>query len=604
MQLLTILYKLANQNIIRHVDYFFAEFMAKISTHPSDDLILAACLVSHQNSQGDSCIQLKQFAETQLFFSSQLESTSLIAPPLDNWRQALLKCSVIGNSQQSTPMILDEDNHLYLAKYWHYETQISQYLISQNQHPVNINKNLLKQGLSHYFPSSSQVIDWQKIAAITAVLNRCSFISGGPGTGKTTTVTKILALLIEQNLPKQSHIALAAPTGKAAARLTESILQAKQQLSIKPSIAEQLPDQAFTLHRLLKSGHGQHAFFHHANNPLSIDILLIDEASMIDLSMMHHLLTALPSNTRVIFLGDKDQLSSVDAGSVLGDICEHGESFSEERKQLIFELTNDSIGYNENQSALQDQISFLFHSYRFDQHSGIGKLAKQINQGNFESAVEILNQAKFQDIQWSSSIDQHLLEYTQHHLIDYFKITDPIEALQYFNQFRILCATREGSQGVNNINSTIEKILRLHKLTAEHQGFYAGQPVMMNRNNYSLGLFNGDIGVILPDKSADNELRAFFLFSDGTLKSVLPQRLVDFETVYAMTIHKSQGSEFNKVMIILPDIKSTILSRELLYTGVTRAKQHCHIIAPLEILKQAVNGKIIRASGLRKRLSS
>ncbi|ANQ22429.1 exodeoxyribonuclease V subunit alpha [Vibrio natriegens] len=475
----------------------------------------------------------------------------------------------------------------------------------------------------------SACVNWQKVAAAVALTRRFAVISGGPGTGKTTTVTKLLAALIEQAAQEKNlTIKLVAPTGKAAARLTESIGKAVQELPVSPELKAKIPTESSTLHRLLGAIPNSAEFRHNKQNPLHLDILVIDEASMVDLPMMYKVVDALPKHARLILLGDKDQLASVEAGAVLGDICSfHALGYGKEQASAIAKLTGfDTLAHSSNSaSSIADSLCMLQKSYRFDARSGIGQLAKAVNLGSAAS-VDSVWARDFSDIEHFALSSQNYNQMMQTLVQEYGRYLKRIgqqeqdpntgepetltrkakAVLDTFNQCRLLCAIREGDFGVAGLNQRIEKALVARKLIkVRDEIWYHGRPVMVTRNDHGLGLYNGDIGICMRDDNEEEQrLKVFFELPDGSVKSVLPSRVPEHETAYAMTIHKSQGSEFDYTLMILPPDFSPILTRELIYTGITRAKKRLALYAELNVLKRGIKVKTTRASGLVQRLAN
>ncbi|MDX7872712.1 exodeoxyribonuclease V subunit alpha [Aeromonas caviae] len=449
----------------------------------------------------------------------------------------------------------------------------------------------------------------QKLAAATAAARPFAVISGGPGTGKTTTVAKLLAILVETGLQgdKAPAIRLVAPTGKAAARLTESIGAALQALDLPPEWVEAIPTEAGTLHRLLGVIPGRSQFRHHRDNPLHLDLLVVDEASMVDLPMMARLLDALPRHARLILLGDKDQLASVEAGAVLGDICSFIEQgISPAQADWLSRQTGYRLQGTPAGASVRDSLCLLSKSWRFDQHSGIGQLARACNSGD-GAAVEAVWGAGFGDIRlhpWAGEAYNALIAQGVAGYGSYLKAArageDPAAVFKAFNGFQILCALRDGPFGVTGLNERLELALVKAGLIARDGDWYAGRPVMVVRNDHGVGLYNGDMGLCLPDDTG--RLKVWFEQPDGTLRALLPSRLPPHETVYAMTIHKSQGSEFAHTVLVLPDSPSPLLTRELVYTGITRAKVRLDLYGDRALLAQAVRKKTERYSGLAQRL--
>ncbi|USD33127.1 MULTISPECIES: exodeoxyribonuclease V subunit alpha [Vibrio] len=474
----------------------------------------------------------------------------------------------------------------------------------------------------------SVCVNWQKVAAAVALTRRFAVISGGPGTGKTTTVTKLLAALITQanQAGEEPVIKLVAPTGKAAARLTESIGKAVAELPVEPALKDQIPTDASTLHRLLGAVPNSVEFRHNQHNPLHLDILVVDEASMVDLPMMYKLVDALPKHARLVLLGDKDQLASVEAGAVLGDICAfHQQGYSASQANMIAQLTGyQTLAHTANTAvSIADSLCMLQKSYRFDARSGIGQLAKAVNSGSTQK-VDWVWQRDFKDIakfpingESYSQMIQTLVQEYSHYLqrIGQTAIDPDTElaetthhrakaALQLFSKCRLLCAVREGDFGITGLNVRVERALKARKLIqTQDELWYHGRPVMVVRNDHALGLYNGDIGLCLRDNSEGGErLKVFFELPDGSVKAVLPSRVPEHETAYAMTIHKSQGSEFEHTLMILPPDFTPILTRELIYTGITRAKQRLSLYADERVMSRGVKIRTERASGLVSRL--
>ena len=449
----------------------------------------------------------------------------------------------------------------------------------------------------------------QKLAAATAAARPFAVISGGPGTGKTTTVAKLLAILVETGLQagKAPAIRLVAPTGKAAARLTESIGSALQALDLPPEWVEAIPTEAGTLHRLLGVIPGRSQFRHHGGNPLHLDLLVVDEASMVDLPMMARLLDALPSHARLILLGDKDQLASVEAGAVLGDICSFiQQGISPAQAAWLSRQTGYRLQGTPAGATVRDSLCLLSKSWRFDQHSGIGQLARACNSGD-ATAVEAVWAMGFTDISlhpWAGEAYDALIAQGVAGYGSYLKAArageDASAVFKAFNGFQILCALRDGPFGVQGLNERLELALSRAGLIARDGDWYAGRPVMVVRNDHGVGLYNGDMGLCLPDETG--RLKVWFEQPDGTLRALLPSRLPPHETVYAMTIHKSQGSEFAHTVLVLPDSSSPLLTRELVYTGITRAKARLDLYGDRALLAQAVRKKTERYSGLAERL--
>ncbi|MEN8261262.1 MAG: exodeoxyribonuclease V subunit alpha [Pseudomonadota bacterium] len=564
-------------------------------------------LVCSAVAEGHVCIALSAYAGKLAAAEEQI-GTAFVFPDADKWADRLRQSPLVGRPGDFTPLILDHRNRLYLARYWQYESILADSLLARASQPIeSVDANSLRPILDNLFGHNREQPDWQRAAAAAAVLQRFCVISGGPGTGKTSAVIRILAALQMQADGKPLRVALAAPTGKAAARMQDAIRTAKQSLPLNTADLAAIPEHASTLHRLLGSQPNSVYFRHHRGNRLPVDVMVVDEASMIDLALMAKLVDALPDTARLILLGDKDQLASVEAGAVFGDICAargHSERF---RAQLL-ETAGVEIGpAAKTPPPLGDAIMLIRHSYRFTADSGIGELARRINGDQRETAVELLKGDHFGDIAWRnasvSSLKHDLTDRLEQSYGPYIESVradaNPKEIFRVFNRFKVLTAHREGNSGVAGVNVLMEERLRARQYMSYRVQWYPGRPVMVIHNDYNLKLFNGDIGIALMEKE---ELRVFFESAHGTMRSFAPGRLPPHETVYAMTVHKSQGSEFDEVLLLLPDIKTEVLNRSLLYTAVTRAKVRVEIWGRQPALEQAIAALPTRSSGLRDRL--
>lgn len=600
----------SEQGLIRSVDYQFAKLLSGTSDQPlPDSLVLLATLVSHELASGNVCLPLTHLQSPADYWPEE------VATCLDeqDWSQLSFYEDVLGNGEQATPLVLDQQR-VYLYRYWQYEVYVAEQIQGRSQN-TEINDDLLKQSLAELFPVNSETneTDWQRVAAAVAVQKRFAVISGGPGTGKTNTVIKLLALYLRQMMAQgtKANIRLAAPTGKAAARLSESISSAKERLNLSPELATHIPTEATTLHRLLGVIPNSIQFRHDRNNPLHLDMLILDEASMVDLPMMSRLLDALPQHACLVLLGDRDQLASVEAGSVLGDICSWpGElCYSAEQTQQLEKLDCLPKGtpHADSTQGIADSLSLLRKSYRFDENSGIGYLARAVNRGDSKQFSKVVEQG-FSDLEVVSlnrdSYEQ-MLQRTVGFYAELFRKMNTglatTSIIQQLAEFQLLCALREGPYGVAGINQRIRDGLVSRGLVPAEGAWYPGRPVMISQNDSALNLFNGDIGITLPDENG--RLKVWFE-QNGELRGYLPSRLPEHDTVYAMTIHKSQGSEFTQVVLLLPSDDVPVLSRELLYTAITRAKKGLAIYAPDKMIRIAITRKTERSGGLVKRLWS
>ncbi len=604
---------LQQTGVFSELDLHFARLMTRLSNEKAPELFIAAALVSRATGEGHICMDLSTFEGKPISMNGAAEG-NFVCPELRAWRQCLESQSVVGRPGDYRPLILDDHSRLYLYRYWEYEKILAEDLKRRGAGEIDeISFPLLKDGLSRLFAAQKMgETDWQKVAAYVSVLKRFCVISGGPGTGKSTLIAKILALILEQAGDREIRIALAAPTGKAAARLQEAVQKGREKLPVQDYDKEAIAIGASTIHRLLGTISGSPYFRHNAENPLTVDLVIIDEASMVDLALLSKLVQAVPSDARLILLGDRDQLASVEAGAVLGDICNrgHAHGFSGAFCRRFEDITGDRINTSpegESESDIRDCVVQLEKNYRFGEESGIGALSRAVNEGDGDTALNLLKKGKQIDIRWkilpsSDVLARELSKTIIEGYKPYLKVEDPLKIFQFFERFRILCALRKGPFGVSALNSLVEQILKKEKLINPDRTWYRCRPVLITRNDYNLELFNGDIGIILPDPESNHELRVFFLSADGTLRKFLPARLPEHETVYAMTVHKSQGSEFDRILMLLPDRDTPVITRELIYTGITRARQGVEVWGKDAVFTKAVDRRTMRASGLRDSL--
>jgi len=601
---------------IRPMDMAFSRFIQDLDEN-CPALEVVAYLLSQTLGKGNVCLDFNQhetLSEQQLtgLWSSISESSVVCVLAQDEHMQDNIHL----------PLVL-HGKRLYLQRYWLYERALHHSISSKMVNmpwPLESQNTLIKE-LFSLTTSANSDTDWQAVAACVAANKQFSVISGGPGTGKTTTVIRLLAILIHQyqtHHKRQPIIKLAAPTGKAAMRLTESINGAKQSLQVSDDIKRQIPQQASTLHRLL-SRNRKGEFKYNASNPLHLDVLIVDEASMVDLPLMSKLMSALPPHGQIILLGDKDQLASVEAGSVLADICDsearHG--YSDDNKNLITTLSGQALEVEELEpqgAPLRDHICQLRKSYRFHENSGIGFLARAANDGDFPAWQDTARKG-FEDLNLLSLSDQvfdDFIKLAASQYQPYLKLIDrqgcsdeQAQAIyDAFNQFQVLCALRDGPLGVAGLNEAIEHSLARRQAIESSSQWYYGRPIMVMENDYGLNLYNGDIGIILPLQDVAGVVRAkvAFIGSDGNVRWIQPSRLPKHDTVYAMTVHKSQGSEFNHCALVLPDYHASVVSKELIYTGITRAKKQLTLLARDSVIQSGLKSKVQRFSGLRDRL--
>ena len=523
---------------------------------------LAAACVSDATAQGSACIPLPRFeGRTD-----------------EDVRRALLSSGVVctPDSADVLPLVLDSANRLYLRRYFDYERRLAANLLRRatgvRQAPVQLRLD--------------ETPDPQQLAVDLAMRRRLAIISGGPGTGKTTTVALLLEKILAEN--PEAQIALAAPTGKAAARLLDTLRERAAQLPEK--VRARLPGEAHTIHRLLGVSPAPGRFRHDAMNPLVLDVLVVDEASMLDLSLAVHLVEAVPDAARLVLLGDKDQLSAVEVGSVFAELA------ARER------------------SRLAHCVVWLSHSYRFPASSGIGRLASDINAGEPDRALDWMTRGADASVTWIEDAGAEIALATRSRILqgyaDYIEAVrkdagDRAAVFRAFERFRVLCAVRESARGVRSLNALLAKHVRTevdHPLDPGGRSpWYPGRAVMVLRNDYVLRVFNGDTGICLP--APDGQLAVWFADRAGGFRAISPGRLPEHEDAWANTVHKAQGSEFDTLLIVLPAQDSPVLARELVYTAVTRARTHVALAGSSESFRAGCLRRIEAHSGLADRLN-
>jgi len=579
----------------------------------SDALKPLAYLVSKRLAEGNICVHLDQLnlLPDELIY---LEKYPLTEPA----NQLLTDPMVTTAAGEKQPFVF-HNNRLYLQRYFAYESSILASIQScvaseKKQRPQRLQQLLTHKDFirSLSIPDTSttltaeEKIDWQQTAAIVGVLNNFTIITGGPGTGKTTTVAKMLAILF--TIDPAFKVALAAPTGKAAVRMAESLKGSKidVDIALKEKFKTLVPT---TIHRLLKYVPDSPYFKHDQTNPLNYDLVIVDEASMIDAALFSKLLAAIGPATRIILLGDKDQLASVEAGSLLGDLCQTQITMnvlSAENVELINSFIPGieqqiSTGYIEAAAnVLSEHIIELKRSRRFTGDGGIGKFSKAIIHGRLDEIEAFVDENKDAAVTIDTSYADDLFNSFITGYENFIGEKDISKALEKLNQLRVLCAVREGPQGLKAVNKKIEMILVEKGLIDNKIEFYNNRPIIVTRNYPELKLFNGDVGMIRPDSTGS--LKAWFEDSDKNLRAVLPGYITSAETVFAMTIHKSQGSEYAKVLVMLPSsADQPLLTRELLYTAITRAKEAVLLQAGKEVILYTANRSVQRASGIMDR---
>jgi len=626
--------------VLNAADVHVALRFGRLTGEADEQVLLAAALAVRAPRLGHVHVDLatvRHTATVDVDVAVDLQALPWPEPPA--WVAALLGSPLVANGETGSddrPLRLI-GSWLYLDRYWREERQVAADLAVRAEHPFGgVDGPVLRAGLDRLFPDAT-ASDRQRLAAAVAVLRRLTVVAGGPGTGKTTTVARILALLDEQARAAGGPaplVALTAPTGKAAARLEEAVHQEAAHLDVDDDLRSRLlATKASTLHRLLGWQPGNRSRFrHHRGNHLPHDVVVVDETSMVSLSQMAKLVEAVRPDARLVLVGDPQQLASVEAGAVLGDIVGPAADrllMRPAARATLAEATGDAIderdpatgvplpeysgkgtpvpeGGDEEQ-AIGDGIVVLRRVHRFG--GGIATLADAIRRGDADAAVAALSNAEGDDVSW---IPVDLAEPSAATLgpireaavtagvaiAEAARAGDGQAALEALAGFRMLCAHRRGPYGVATWSAQVEAWL-----AAAVPGFatggawYVGRPLLVTENDYTLGLYNGDTGVVV---AAGGDRRAAVFERRGQVLEFSLARLSAVETVHVMTVHKSQGSQFDTVAALLPEPDSPILTRELLYTAVTRARRRLILAGTEDAIRAAVTRPVARSSGLRR----
>ncbi|MBW2524767.1 MAG: exodeoxyribonuclease V subunit alpha [Deltaproteobacteria bacterium] len=608
--------ELVASGVLSRLDQQVARALGRLAPTTADEVLLGAAFASRAIRHGHVCADLRRLGALPLLAAEQgADEAPVELPAPEAWCEAVRQselCASEIDERAPRPLVLDEAGRLYLYRYARYERQLAESIARRAGQSIEVDGKALREGLARLFPLGDlpEEADRQRLAALIAALRAFAVVSGGPGTGKTYTVAKILALLCElthQAGEPELRIRLVAPTGKAAQRLGESIDAAlgSDALDVTDAVRAAIPRTAATIHRALGyQPHKPTRFRHDADHPLPADVVLVDEASMVDVALMAKLCAAVPPKARLILLGDKDQLASVEAGAILGDIYGRrgDEGFSQAFAEEVAERVGEALPVSKAHRAagIQDCMIHLSYSFRYGAGSRLDDVASAIRAGDADRVVEVLGTG---EPSWLRPLDEtHDLEQVLSAMVlDAFAELGSAavpDKLALLDRFRILCAHRRTRFGVDGVNAFVEELLHRHGHVDAVGEWYDGRPIMITSNDYALDLFNGDVGVV-GRAAGGSDLLAFFPARDGEgLRSLPPARLPAHETVFAMTVHKSQGSEFDRVALLLPEQASPLLTRELVYTGITRAKERVDVCGSEEVLRQAIDRRIERPSGL------
>ncbi len=519
---------------------------------------------------------------------------SLIQEKNNNWFHSILTSIFCSYGAQKTPLVLDRKN-IYLYKYWYLENEVIEFIYRKGLKYQAENFIKYKKLFEKYCPEKIDI--HQKLAIKNALLRNIFFIIGGPGTGKTYILTYLILILIKAE-KKKINIKLTATTGKAAIKLTQSIYLILKKKLVGKKEKLSFPKTGTTLHQLFNIKKDERPG--HDNNQekyKKIDVLIVDESSMIDLNLMSVIATRIALKTKVIFVGDIHQLPSIEVGSVLQELCDHKPDFEKKKKW-------------------KKNIAVLTKKYRFKKNSGINTLIQDIENEKYKNIYKIYKN-KFTDIIWREVTNEktywQMIKEMQKYYERYRHILNinstPKQIIQTFNKYRILCAVKDGNFGIKKINKHLDKYF-INKQIEESQKpnhysqkntWYHGKPILIKKNNISLKIMNGDIGICLLVRK---KIKVFFILPDETVGIIDPRALINYETAWSMTIHKSQGSEFSSIKILIPNYSSQIISKELFYTAITRARKKITIYCNIDIIKLIIRNKKKRYSGLYQKLIS
>ena len=579
-------------------------FLEKEYGELSDDIRMCTVFLSLFIKAGHTCLPLDRNPQEWVeILGLDLENLSFFQN--ENIKISEVELSpIVGFDGDMKPLILAGEQ-LTFRRYWYYENIAGQWIKknSSNKSTIGIS-DISVQILDDLFPKFTSELNWQKVATALSLIKPFLIISGGPGTGKTTTVARILAL--HQKLSDERlNIALAAPTGKAAGRMGEALNRELEKLDLSEDELRHFPTDAKTVHRLLSGTESRGLLPPVEKKLLRHDLIIIDEASMMDLSLMYRLVDHLSENTRLILLGDKDQLASVEAGAVFADLCQKKENgFLPETIESLAKIGIGTELPEHEESEISDSIVYLTKSYRFDESSGIGRLSELVKNQNQQnekllSIFDEYSDLKHQLFNYQNEDIQNILGDLKQKIENCSQIKTPEEMLEFWKESAWLMVLRRGLTGTERLNRLIEERLAADRIVSMEAGWYHGRPVMITHNDYNLGVFNGDMGIAIMD---DDESIWIYVESGPEIKRFKPQRLSHFDPAYFLTVHKSQGSEFNHVNFLLPQKDTPILTKELIYTAITRARESFSLYGSLDLFEKGMRRETLRFTGLGEML--
>lgn len=579
-------------------------FLDKEYGHFSDDIRICTVFLSLFIKAGHTCLPLDKTPHQWIEILGLDRDEISFFPNEKIEIAALQSSSLVGEGGDMQPIILS-NNRLTFRRYWYYEYIVRQW-ITENISKTSTTDidDISPQILRNFFPEESNELNWQKVAAALSLIKPFLIISGGPGTGKTTTVARILAL--HQQLADQPlNIALAAPTGKAAGRMGEALNRELEKLELSPEELRNFPTEAKTVHRLLSGMESGGLLPPVEKNLLLHDLIIIDEASMMDLSLMYRLVNHMSEKSRLILLGDKDQLASVEAGSVFADLCQKTKNgFLPATIQRLKKLGIQEELPEHEESEISDSIVYLTKSYRFDETSGIGQLADLVKNQNQENENLLSVFEEYADLQHQSFGYQkedikHILEDLKGKIEKCSDLKSYEALLSFWKHSIWLMVLRRGLTGTDRLNRLIEERLAFERIVKMEAGWYHGRPIIITRNDYNLGVFNGDLGVAVTDDDASIWV---YVETGSEIKRFKPQRISHYDPAYFLTVHKSQGSEFDHVNLLLPQTDTPVLTKELIYTAITRARASFSLYGNIDLFVKGMKRETARFTGLKELL--
>lgn len=589
--------KWKKSGFISALEVEFTRFLLQISPEENENVLLAAAACVYAQSNGHVCLDFQKW-DDEFLFNEPGTDIKITERLKSDCISALEKSVLVSSGKELQPLAL-EGERLYLHRFWKFEEELTEWINKKSSVLNDIAEEEKKALRSLLVPKGVLFeTNWQHLAVMLSFMKDLVVISGGPGTGKTYTVLNIIAAHKIANAGKSYRIALAAPTGKAARRLMDSIEEGKEKLSKEHQSEIDISDSALTVHKLLGANFRGSQFKYNEQNKLPYDMVVIDEASMLDITMWVRLIRAIGITTKLVVLGDKDQLASVEAGSILGDICGGTNTFSPEIADHVAGINGMEVPTTKVEPAINDCVVFLTKSYRFGEESGIGNFAQAVNNSDAKQAISILEDPNFGDVNWLQptvkNLEMVVSEYAVEHYKDYISIEE--ERLEASNRKKILCALRRSDFGIEAFNARIEHKIRQNLNLLTSREWYQGRIVMATRNDAVLKIRNGEIGIYEEGRPGNIK------FEGEQAIKISSTRLKEYEPAFSITIHKSQGSEFDEVAIILPSQINSILSKEILYTAVTRARRNTLIIATEEILKKTIERSVSRNSGVKNKI--